>query len=55
MKLLKNRDESDETQSEYYDHEAIRLRGQKLHGSEYLFFPHCDTLSCGHIMYLQNK
>ena len=30
MKLLKNHDESDETQSEYYDHEAIRLRGQKL-------------------------
>ena len=29
MKLLKNRDESDETRSEYYDHEAIRLRGQK--------------------------
>ena len=29
MKLLKNNDESDETQSEYYDHEAICLRGQK--------------------------
>ena len=29
MKLLKNHDESDETRSEYYDHEAIRLRGQK--------------------------
>ena len=30
MKLLKNSDESDETRSEYYDHEAIRLRGQKF-------------------------
>ena len=29
MKLLKNRDESDEIRSKYYDHEAIRLRGQK--------------------------
>ena len=29
MKLLKNHDKSDETRSEYYDHEAIRLRGQK--------------------------
>ena len=27
---MKNSDESDETQSEYYDHEAIRLRGQKI-------------------------
>ena len=26
---MKNRDESDETQSEYYDHEAIRIRGQQ--------------------------
>ena len=33
MKLLKNRDESDETRSEYYDHEAIRLRGQKKNPS----------------------
>ena len=30
MKFLKNNDESDETRSEYYDHEAIRLRGQKV-------------------------
>ena len=30
MKLLKNCDKSDETRSEYYDHEAIRLRGQKF-------------------------
>ena len=30
MKLLKNHDESDETRSEYYDHKAIRLRGQKI-------------------------
>ena len=30
MKLLKNRDESDETQSEYYDHEAFRFCGQKI-------------------------
>ena len=29
MKLLKNHDESDETRSEYYDHKAIRFRGQK--------------------------
>ena len=29
IKLLKNRDESDETQSDYYDHEAIGFRGQK--------------------------
>ena len=29
-RMSKNRDESDETQSEYYDHEAIRLRGQKF-------------------------
>ena len=34
MKLLKNHDESDETQSEYYDHEAIRLRGQKVNFTE---------------------
>ena len=29
IKLLKNRDESDETQSDYYEHEAIGFRGQK--------------------------
>ena len=28
--IIENRDESDETRSEYYDHEAIRLRGQKF-------------------------
>ena len=29
IKLLKNRDKSDETQSDYYDYEAIRFHGQK--------------------------
>ena len=30
MKLLKNRDKSDETRSEYYDHKAVRFHGQKM-------------------------
>ena len=29
IELLKNRDKSDETQSDYYDYEAICFHGQK--------------------------
>ena len=43
LRMAKNRDESEETQSEYYDHEAIRFRGQKSK-SKFAQFTHCIVL-----------